>query len=161
MQASRRGFLRGRTHSVTNEIRPPWAVDEERFEQLCTRCGECLKLCPTQVIRLGDGAFPVVDFSLGECLLCGDCVTACKPMALHRIDGAEAWTLRASLGASCLARHSVECRVCGEMCGMSAIRFRPRLGGVAMPELDSERCTGCGACFAPCPVGAIVMEREQ
>ncbi len=160
MQASRRGFLRGRIRSDCNDIRPPWAVEAGRFESLCTRCGDCVSACPTKVINPGDGAYPKVDFSAGECTFCGDCVVACEPAALtHELESA--WSLRAVIGAACLALHGVECRVCGESCGEGAIRFRPRLGGIARPELEIERCTGCGACFAPCPVGAIAMERDQ
>lgn len=35
------------------------------------------------------------------------------------------------------------------------MRFRPRLGRVAEPEVDLAACTGCGECVAPCPVAAI------
>ncbi|MCR3799930.1 4Fe-4S binding protein, partial [Pseudomonas aeruginosa] len=30
-------------------------------------------------------------------------------------------------------------------------------GGVALAELDSQRCNGCGACLAPCPSQAIQL----
>ena len=161
MQASRRGFLRGRIRSDHNAIRPPWAVDAERFESLCTRCDDCIAVCPTGVVKSGDGGYPRIDFSAGECTFCGECVAVCEPAALVRNDAEPAWSLRATIGEACIALSGVECRVCGERCEASAIRFRPRLGGVARPELELERCTGCGACFAPCPVGAIAMERHK
>ena len=40
-------------------------------------------------------------------------------------------------------------------CDTSAIRFRPRIGGVPLPEVDAAACNGCGACIAPCPVSAV------
>ena len=64
-------------------------------------------------------------------------------------------SLLADIGDACLARRQVECRICGEVCDASAIRFRPTLGGVSRPELDHAACTGCGACVAPCPAHAI------
>ena len=55
----------------------------------------------------------------------------------------------------CLAQQNVVCRTCGEICAHDAIRFSPRLGGAALPVLDSERCTGCGDCLPICPNSAL------
>ncbi len=62
---------------------------------------------------------------------------------------------QAVVGPRCLARHQVECRLCGEGCEPGAIRFPPRLGGVCAPVIDPTRCTGCGDCLALCPAGAL------
>ena len=69
-------------------------------------------------------------------------------------DGAPA-PLLARVQASCLAQRGVECRLCGEHCDAGAIRFPPRLGGVAAPVVDDQRCTGCGDCLPVCPSGAL------
>lgn len=155
MSFSRRGFLSGRFRPGSQELRPPWAIVSGAFEERCNRCGGCIKTCALLVA--GDGGFPSVDFSRGECTFCGECVQLCKRDALSRSDGIPPWTITASIGDSCLAAQGVECRICGEACPTAAIRFRPQLGGVARPQLDSDRCTGCGACYAPCPVRAIEM----
>lgn len=161
MSMSRRGFLSG-CRGNTPEIRPPWAIAAPQFELRCDRCGECAKACPPRVIAVGAGGFPVVDFSAGACDFCAKCVDACVPGALQHGDvGSRPWALKASFQPGCLAHAGVECRVCGEVCETAAIRFRPRLGGAALPELDSARCNGCGACFSPCPVRAIAMEIHQ
>ena len=152
---SRRGFFRGRPRPRA-EIRPPWALPEAAFIDHCTRCNDCLKACPTQILVVGDGAYPTVDFSLGECTFCGDCVTSCQPKALARLEPEQAaWAYKAMIGEDCLPRQGVECRVCGDFCDARAIRFPPRLGGSPLPEIDAEKCTGCGACVAPCPVVTI------
>ena len=106
----------------------------------------------------GDGGFPSVDFGRGECTFCTGCVTACKPAALVRRDDAAPWPYRALIGDACLPRRGVECRVCGDYCAAGAIRFSPRLGGSPLPAVDAERCTGCGACVAPCPTRAIRID---
>ena len=58
----------------------------------------------------------------------------------------------------CLANQGVVCRTCGEQCEAGAIRFRPRLGGVALPELDTTRCNGCANCLPGCPTQAIALQ---
>lgn len=154
---TRRDFLRGRRASAPPALRPPWALAEEEFLARCSRCGDCQRACPAGILVGGAGGFPTVDFSHAECSFCGDCLTACTPGALRRAPGQPAWDHRARIGADCLAQRGVECRICGEACGVSAIRFRPRVGGVALPQLDDAACTGCGACLAPCPTQAIAM----
>lgn len=154
---SRRDFLRGRRSSVPPAPRPPWALAEAEFLAGCTRCGECLRACPAGILVSGEGGFPTVDFARGECSFCGECVSVCAPRVLYRDAGRPAWNHRARIFDACLARQGVECRICGEACGTGALRFRPRAGGVALPQLDDAACTGCGACLAPCPTRAIAM----
>ena len=153
---SRRAFFRGRPRPRV-EKRPPWALAEGAFIDHCTRCNDCIKACPTHILVVGDGGYPTVDFREGECTFCGDCVTACQPKALLRTEDQQAWPYTASIGEDCLPRQGVECRVCGDFCDARAIRFPPRLGGSPLPEVDTEKCTGCGACVAPCPTVAVTI----
>ena len=156
---SRRSFLRGRVAPVAPAQRPPWAQEEARFLELCTRCNACIEACQTHILVRAEGGYPAVDFAAGECTFCAECVSPCAPQALQREHADSApWGLRAAIGDACLARQGVECRVCGESCPTSAIRFRPRLGGVALPALTLDACNGCGACFAPCPTRAITLQ---
>lgn len=161
LTTTRRDFLRGRRAPTSPLPRPPWALAEADFTARCTRCGDCLPACSTGILVRGDGGFPAVDFSRGECTFCGECVVACGPGALRRVEGRVPWSLRARIGEACLARRDVECRICGEACGVAAIRFRPRVGGVALPQLDETACTGCGACLAPCPGQAITLAQDM
>lgn len=154
---ARRSFFRGRPRPKA-EIRPPWALAEEAFVDRCTRCNDCLAACPTKILIAGDGGYPTVDFGRGECTFCAACVAACQPQALvkHAPEAAP-WALKAVVGDRCLPRQGVECRTCEDFCEAAAIRFRPRLGGSPLPDIDPERCTGCGACVAPCPTRAITL----
>jgi len=152
---SRREFLRGRFGAHGPPVRPPWALAEALFLKACTRCGACAPVCPTSIISLAAG-YPVVSFARGECTFCGECAKACRDGALQ--DSALQiwpWAIKASVGRDCLARRGTECRVCGDYCSVAAIRFSPRIGGPPEPEIDSNACTGCGACAAPCPAAAI------
>lgn len=157
---ARRLLLRGRVGAARQPApatRPPWAVAEARFIAACTRCDACVAACPEHILQRGDGGYPEVRFTQRGCTECGACVGACTPGVLTRGAGQAPWTWRVWIRDTCLAQRRVECRVCGDMCPHGAIRFRPELGGIARPQPDTAACTGCGACVAPCPVGAIVM----
>jgi len=155
---SRRQFLRGRSSARHVPLRPPWALPEEAFLAACTRCGDCLRAGPQGII-VEEGGYPRVEFGKGECTFCGDCVAACRPGALRRSGDQAPWRLLPVIGTNCVARQGVVCRSCGDVCATAAIRFRPQLGGSALPEVEPARCTGCGGCVAPCPTRAIAMSR--
>ncbi|HFD78992.1 MAG TPA: ferredoxin-type protein NapF [Gammaproteobacteria bacterium] len=156
---SRKQFLRGDFSGRKAPLRPPWALPEEAFTRLCERCGDCIRVCPTQLLKQGRGGFPEPDFSAAECLFCEDCVGACRPRALRKEPGQRPWTLQAVVDAgSCIAFRGVACRSCVDPCESRAIRMPPRPGGISVPEIDAALCSGCGACYGVCPVGAIRMQ---
>lgn len=164
----RRAFLLGRAavpDSVpalaSAPVRPPWALPEPGFRDACERCDDCVRACEEGIIFRGPDGYPEVSFAAGGCTLCADCVAACNARALTGDTERESpWAHRVAIGAGCLSRVGVECRSCGEACDSAAIRFRPRVGGPAWPDLDIGCCTGCGQCLPRCPVGAIEIVRE-
>jgi ferredoxin-type protein NapF len=152
---TRRQFLRGDLAGRKAILRPPWALPEAAFLAACTRCKACLAACPTQILVWVRG-YPEVQFSQGECTFCGACRDACVPQALKQApDQQPPWPIKAVIANTCLAQRDVVCRSCSDACGESAIRFPPRLGSAALPELLATNCTGCGACVAACPANAI------
>ncbi len=154
---SRRDFLRGKfTPSKPKSPRPPWALAEPAFVDACTRCGDCQRACPERIIVEDGEGRPTVNFSVSACTFCGKCVEACQPRALRREEESAApWQIKAHILDSCLAKHHVVCRSCGDACPVQAIRFRPQVMDTAQPQVDPQICTGCGACVAPCPVDAL------
>ena len=105
---SRRKFLKASTLVVTGTaiaygavsvpllrrdrllLRPPGALDEDVFLASCIKCGQCLQVCPPQVIKLagisqgfGIGT-PYITPREGGCILCSGlpCVLACPTGAL-------------------------------------------------------------------------------
>jgi ferredoxin-type protein NapG len=71
-------------------LRPPGALDEDIFLASCIKCGQCLQVCPPQVIKLagisqgfGIGT-PYIIPREGGCILCSGlpCVLACPTGAL-------------------------------------------------------------------------------
>jgi len=159
---SRAEFLQGRFNGKGRLLRPPWSIPDARFIELCNQCGDCMKHCPTGIIKAGRGNYPLIDFNMGECLFCADCVDVCKTGALRRDAQSPAWSISASIDSErCLAYKSVECRSCFDPCEQRAIEIQYRVGGVAIPRIDAKRCTGCGACYSPCPVNAIQIRNPM
>lgn len=165
----RRQFLRGgfltalQSECVKTQgfqgIRPPWAKLEVDFVAGCTRCGDCISVCETQILVKGEGGFPEVKFALGECTFCQKCVEVCK-QPIFRSTEEEAWAHKVEVTETCLLSQKIECRACGDYCESRAIRFKPQLGGIAKLELDLPACNGCGACIGVCPVSAVKILRE-
>ncbi len=151
---SRSDLLRGRLCDAPPELRPPWACAEEAFSARCDRCLHCAEVCPEGIIVAGAGGLPEVDFQRGSCSFCKECVRVCS-VGLLADRGQAPWVTAAKISFSCLAVQGVLCRLCEERCEPEAIRFRPALGGYALPEVDVAACNGCGACVGTCPVGAV------
>ncbi len=158
---TRQDLLGGRIRSAGSPQRPPWALPEDAFQDVCTGCDACIDACPTTIIKKARGGYPVVDFAHNECTFCGDCVSACRPKALRRDDVASPWSLVATVSPSCLSENGIMCRVCGDRCDARAITFKLATRGRATPVIATAHCTGCGACVAPCPVDAINMISES
>ena len=151
-------FLRGDFKGKEKPLRPPWAIDESLFTEICTNCGECISHCPTHIIKSARADFPVVDFSSAECLFCEECVDVCKPHALLKSDHKKPWALKAGIDkTTCLAHQGVECRSCYDPCETRAIMMPPRLGGISIPIISKDNCTGCGACVSVCPTDAVTI----
>lgn len=158
VSVSRRALFTGRmAKPVDTPVRPPWSIPEQTFLDACTQCAQCQDVCSEGIIHRGGGGFPEIDFLSGECTFCGDCAQVCEPGAIvaANIYRALPWERVAQLDATCLSQNGVMCRVCGDRCDARAIRFQLAVGGVAHPIIDVSACTGCGACVAPCPVGAV------
>jgi ferredoxin-type protein NapF len=153
---SRRQFLRADFRAERSALRPPWALPEARFVGVCTRCGDCVRVCPQSILRLASSGFPEINFERGACTFCAACSAACTIGALPRVaDDAAPWNLKAEIGPSCLAQHGVLCTVCREQCAAGAITLQRAPARVPVPRANTGACTGCGACYAPCPAQAI------
>ena len=155
MDVSRRRLFRG--SQTGRELRPPWLLSPASFTDDCTRCGECVRRCPEQVLVTADGGFPQADFSWGECTFCRDCTQACEAGLFNADEASLPWTYTAFVADDCLAYAGVMCRSCEDSCEARAIRFPLAAGKVPVPRIDAEACTGCGACVAPCPQHSISL----
>jgi polyferredoxin len=89
-------------HWNPNLVRPPGSLPEERFLARCIKCGQCMRICPTNVIHPAgltaglEGLWtPVLNFRIGtsgcqhNCIACGYlCPTAAiRPISLDERKG--------------------------------------------------------------------------
>jgi len=151
-------------------IRPPGASGEEAFLDRCVRCGNCMKVCPTnglQPLMLEEGLeglwtprlVPEIGYCEYLCTLCGE---VCPTGALRRLDVEQKKRTRLGLAvvdrSLCIAwAHGQECLVCEEHCPVAekAIKVVEHRGPsgvvVGAPVVDPNLCVGCGICQNKCP----------
>ena len=155
---TRAQFLRGDFRSRHRAIRPPWHCEELLFTENCSQCNQCIDACPAKIIQQHKNGFPVINFSKGECTFCGACAEQCPTPALNFDTSHQPWSIRAQINENCLTYKGVVCMSCADECEVSAINLKLVAGGVAIPQLKTETCNGCGACYRVCPTSAIEMK---
>ncbi len=159
-------------------IRPPGSVPEDRFLQLCVRCGQCIKVCPNNVLQPagfehGFNALwtpkVVADWSGCE-PSCSNCGQVCPTGAIRALTLEEKRAAR--IGLAQVDQHTClpyagqgACQLCVDECrmaGYDAIEFI-RVGGEVdergepvessgrlAPVVRDDRCVGCGLCQMRC-----------
>ena len=152
-------------------FRPPGSLPEDQLKSTCIRCGNCLKACPTEIIKSafdpGDPAgilAPELDFSLSYCLPeCTSCGDVCPSGAITAFTEQQkkqlfVGTVEINL-AKCLLTHNRECNQCKLSCAYDAIEIASSdMESTAIPEVKASRCVGCAACKIVCPPGAIEIK---
>lgn len=170
----KRVFLRGenpfgRDYRV-NRLRPPGAVDEEKFMALCIRCNRCLEVCPYGSIRrAGWGPTVGTPYVLPEskaCYLCMACCRLCPTAALDpHVRNPEGVKMgKAAIETSLCYSHlflghdvlpdtsgtkiAALCNTCYNVCPLPdrAITLKDNLYPVVL-----DACVGCGICVERCP----------
>ncbi|NIM07451.1 MAG: 4Fe-4S binding protein, partial [Armatimonadetes bacterium] len=151
--------------SAAGLIRPPGALPEEEFVTACVRCGECMKVCPTNGLQpaLGEGGLeaigtPILVPRIGPCVHgCVSCWRVCPTAAIQPFTVEEKGWI--GLGTAvidhntCIAWSQDKiCSICDEVCPYDAIhQERPELPMGTRPLLDENKCVGCGLCEKSCP----------
>ncbi len=162
-------------HAPPLVLRPPGA-QFVAFSDLCIRCGECVRACPTQGLQasLVEGGWqnlftPRLAPRLGYCLYsCQACSQVCPTGAIPALTLAE--KQRTPIGLARVDRdrclpwaYATPCIVCEEMCPIpdKAIRLEEVIAvdgqgqpvTLQRPSVIKERCIGCGICEYQCPMG--------
>ena len=171
---SRRQFLQGlvavaaglsimpvtRFEKPPTPLRPPGALPEAEFLNVCIACQECIRVCPTHGLQaaflqtgLSRIGMPVLVPRLGGCSLgvsCNQlCEQVCPVKAILPVSQQELKLGTAHVShALCLAwDQGVKCLVCVEACQYhAAIPYQGRV------IVNPDKCVGCGFCESGCPV---------
>lgn len=150
-------------------IRPPGALPEAQFLKQCTRCNECVKVCPEESVMkfVGEGSVnhltPMLHLRKSPCVLCEDfpCVTVCEPNALTMPERRN--TVKMGIAVIntklCHAWQGMDCDFCVKECpdDIGAIT----LDESRKPHVAADLCTGCGLCEYICPSrqSAVIIKR--
>jgi ferredoxin-type protein NapF len=147
-------------------IRPPASLKPGRMAMICTRCGSCIKTCPTKILTLdtrltAEFLTPAVVFDRGYCIeTCNRCSVVCPSGAITLFETAAKPEIRMGLAevrtSDCLLTLQKECDRCKAVCPYKAVEIAiPGKSGLMIPLISDEKCTGCGACMVICPVKCI------
>jgi ferredoxin-type protein NapG len=153
-----------------NRLRPPGAVEEERFMALCIRCNRCLEVCPYGSIRRAGWGLtigtPLVLPETKACYLCMACTGLCPTGALDSrlADPEQVRMGKAKIDSNLCYSHlffdadvlpedagsriGALCNTCYNVCPLpnKAITLENNLLPVVL-----EGCVGCGICVERCP----------
>ncbi|MDN3510860.1 MAG: 4Fe-4S dicluster domain-containing protein [Candidatus Jettenia sp. CY-1] len=138
-------------------LRPPGAVEEAEFLSLCTRCDECIKVCPAKAIKRSTGladvaiGTPIIIPKESPCVLCNGllCSAACKEGALkpiERVDNVRIGIAKINR-SQCLAWGDQDCQLCFIKCPLRGDAIYQEDG---KPVINPDKCVGCGVCEHTC-----------
>ena len=151
-------------------VLPAGAVSVDHFRSHCTGCQLCVAACPNHVLRAGDSGLtmlqPLMTFENGFCRTnCTACSEVCPAGAIRPVTVQEKTVIqtgRAVIDRTlCIVnKDNVTCTACKRSCPAGAIS----LAGPnehKEPAVDTERCTGCGACEYICPARPLAAIRVE
>jgi MauM/NapG family ferredoxin protein len=156
-------------------IRPPGSLPEPAFLSACVRCGECMKVCPTNALQPAsdeagpEGLWtPVLVPKIGYCeYYCSLCTQVCPTGAIKELKIKEKTSVR--IGSAWIDKDRCipyalgrSCRVCEDKCPTSPKAIQLIETEMAMqdgtwstqevPVVFLDKCIGCGICETKCPV---------
>jgi len=157
--------------SKKTPLRPPGALAEGRFKGLCVRCGNCVRSCPSGIIRhdtsppdLAGILAPKIDYAGNYCREdCYACTQSCPSGAIRAMTLEQKNRHKIGLARICMPDCYLatdrECSACVISCPYEAIIEEfDRESYTIVLRVDPERCNGCGSCVIVCPPKVITVD---
>jgi len=154
-----------------NRLRPPGAVAEKVFMELCIRCARCIEVCPYDSIKRADLfeklqiGTPYIFAEEKACYLCMKCPEVCPTGALNNnlFEPEKVNIGKAVLNQQeCLNFQYFKEEETGKITGKAQIcstcyNVCPFTDEAIVMEkyilpVVTEKCVGCGICVEKCPV---------
>ncbi len=121
----------------------------------CDECGDCTEVCPTQTLKLKEGAKMPLE---GFCVLCQKCVDIC-PVEVIGLEGVkEPKSTDLEIEGAIYIADCVGCKMCVPECPVDAISLSA-IGGTI--EIDEEKCIKCGVCSQTCPWNKVFISGKK
>jgi len=148
-------------------LRPPGALPAPGFNETCSRCGDCVRACPAQAIRLEEGTaggLPYLIARESPCVVCTDlsCMKACPTGALRKLDSRDQIQMGYAITdqSRCLrgggyAMYDEPTSLTGEDCQLCVTQCPMGSDALAIDNHGCievrHGCIGCGVCEQVCP----------
>lgn len=146
--------------------RPPGALIEPAFLKYCTRCYQCIDVCPTNALvpagitgGIPNFGTPILEWK--KCIFCMECIRTCPTGAIKKISRDDIKIGNAVINrTTCLTwSGQSKCDICYDACRYDAITLENEIYPVVLDDL----CTGCNVCERRCPTDpkSIVVNYEK
>jgi RnfABCDGE-type electron transport complex B subunit len=120
----------------------------------CVGLSSCVRVCPTNAIKLEDG---IAKVDKDKCVACGKCVKICprgiiemqpydKAVRVMCCSKDPGKIVRGYCTVGCIA-----CGICVKQCPENALSLKENFA-----VIDYGKCNGCGVCAAKCPMKTII-----
>lgn len=152
-----------------NRLRPPGAVEESKFMELCIRCARCIEVCPYDSIKRADIferlqiGTPYIFAEEKGCYLCMKCPSVCPTGALdNNLKEPEKVEMGIAVinQETCLnfkyyldekagiTEEGLLCSFCYDVC---PLRDKAIVMEHFILPVITDECVGCGVCTEKCP----------
>lgn len=130
-------------------LRPPGALKEPHFLEMCLHCQQCINSCPEKALRQAHIPQGLINtgtpYLEGTCTLCLACMENCPSGAIKKIPPEQI-----KMGtAEIVPMECIGCAKCIPACSFQAIEHAADKKSIKILE---DRCRGCMACVEACPV---------
>ncbi len=162
----------------TTPLTPPGSMSAANMARRCTACQLCVSACPNEVLRPSSDLLtlmqPVMSYERGYCRPeCNRCSQLCPTGAIQPIGLDEKSATQVGhavwIKKNCVVlTDGVSCGNCARHCPSGAIEMvmldENDPDSPMVPAVNTEKCTGCGACENLCPArpfSAIYVEGHE